>query len=242
MTPSRSPTPPNPGADAEATRAFVGWMLERFERFDTVLTTSFGMEGCALIDLVASHRRPLEIWYLDTGFFFPETLALRDRMIARYPHLRFVDRGTELSPALQAELFGDLLWQTDPDLCCHLRKVTPMRNALREADVWITAITRSQSPERAAAPLIGWDAGYQVLKINPLIDWDRARVWDYVRAHDVPHNPLHERGYSTIGCTHCTRPIAGLSPADYSRDGRWSTFAKTECGLHGPAPLTPRPE
>ena len=95
------------------------------------------------------------------------------------------------------------------------------------------AITRSQGEVRSNIPLVGWDWQYQVLKVCPLAGWDRARVWDYVRGHDVPYNPLHERGYPSIGCTHCTSAVAGATPAHYTRAGRWRQSDKTECGLHG---------
>jgi phosphoadenosine phosphosulfate reductase len=153
-------------------------------------------------------------------------------MVARYPQLRFASRLPGLSPEQQARRYGPELWQQDPDLCCQLRKVEPMAAALVEADVWITSIMRSQSAERAAADLVEWDWKYQVVKVNPLAFWDRQRVWEYVKENDVPYNELHERGYPTIGCTHCTRPVLGARPEEYTRLGRWSGRQKTECGLH----------
>jgi phosphoadenosine phosphosulfate reductase len=107
-----------------------------------------------------------------------------------------------------------------------------MHQALSGADVWVTAITRSQGDVRSNTPLVAWDWQYKVLKVCPLAGWDRARVWDYVRKHDVPYNPLHERGYPSIGCTHCTSAVEGASPEHYSRAGRWEQSDKTECGLH----------
>jgi phosphoadenosine phosphosulfate reductase len=225
------PLPADIGEDT-STERFIDWTLERFGHQRLALSTSFGMEGCALIDMYARHGRPLTVIYLDTGFFFPETYQLRDRLVARYPHLSFENRGPDLTPELQAELFGDKLWQDDSQLCCHLRKVAPMRQALAEVDVWITAVTRSQSETRANLPLIGWDTQFQVLKVSPLARWDRARVWEYIRQHEVPYNPLHERGYPSIGCQQCTRPVAGLAAGDYSRAGRWPDRQQTECGLH----------
>jgi phosphoadenosine phosphosulfate reductase len=165
-------------------------------------------------------------------FFFPETYALRDRMATRYPHLRFENRGTTLTRVKQAELYGDALWVSDPDRCCQLRKVDPMRGALAGVEVWITGITRGQSGTRADTPLIGWDWQFQLLKINPLVQWDRKRVWEYVQANDVPYNPLHERGYPSIGCIQCTKPVTGLGVSEYTRLGRWDNTDKTECGLH----------
>jgi len=210
----------------------VAWMLGRFAGRRLALTTSFGMEGCALLDMVARHGVPVQVIYLDTMFLFPETYALRDRLVARYPHLRFENRGTALTPAEQAERYGPDLWRHDPDRCCRLRKVEPLGRALEGVDVWVTAITRSQSASRAGIRVVQWDWQYHLLKVSPLAAWDRRRVWDYVRKHDVPYNELHERGYPTIGCTHCTLAVDGAAPGEYSRAGRWSGTHKIECGLH----------
>lgn len=223
------------GAISEETETseFIAWTVDRFRHLGMVLTTQFGMEGCALIDLYAEAGAELTVVYLDTMFLFPETYALRDRLAARYPKLRFENRGTALTPAAQAAIHGDRLWTTDPDRCCRIRKVDPMAEALRGVDVWITGITRSQSAVRSAAPLIGWDWSFQLVKVNPLVRWDRERTWRYVREHGVPYNPLHEAGYSTIGCVQCTRPVAGVRVDEYTRLGRWAGADKTECGLHG---------
>jgi phosphoadenosine phosphosulfate reductase len=219
------------GEDASP-EAIVAWALQRFAGRELAVTTAFGMEGCALIDMVGAHLVPVRVIYLDTMFLFGETYALRDRMAARYPHLRFEGHGTTLTPEAQAERYGPELWHRDPDRCCAIRKVEPMEQALAGVDVWLTGLTRSQSAERSALRVIEWDWKYELLKLSPLATWDRARVWDYVRSHDVPYNELHDRGYPTVGCTHCTRPVPGAGPADYSRSGRWADTSKTECGLH----------
>ena len=218
------------GEDAPPER-IVAWMLERFAGRRLVVTTGFGMEGCALVDMVARHGRAVPVIWLDTGFLFPETLRLRDRLAARYPHLAFERRGTGLTPEEQEARHGAELWRRDPDACCRLRKVDPMREALEGADVWVTGVTRSQSPARARTRVVEWDWQYHVLKVSPLAAWDRAAVWDYVRANDVPYNELHERGYPTIGCTHCTLPVR-VGIGGYSREGRWAGSQKLECGLH----------
>ena len=210
----------------------VAWALRRFADRELVLSTSFGMEGCALIDMVARHDVPVRVIWLDTMFLFEETYALRDRMVARYPHLRFENRGTTLTPEAQAERYEPELWRRDPHRCCALRKVEPMKAALAGVDVWLTGIMRSQSRQRSALRVVEWDWGFGLLKVSPLAAWDRARVWDYVRAHDVPYNELHERGYPTLGCTHCTVAVADTGPRDYTRAGRWAGTDKTECGLH----------
>ncbi len=219
------------GEDSPPER-IVAWMLARFAGRRMVMTTAFGMEGCALIDMIARHDAMLPVLYLDTGFLFPETLALRDRLARRYPLLRFENRGTSLTPEAQESLYGPELWARDPDGCCGLRKITPMRHALADVDVWVTGITRSQSPARAGLRAVDWDWNYQLLKVSPLASWDRARVWDYVQEHEVPYNELHDRGYPTLGCTHCTASVAGNVTGEYTREGRWHGQQKNECGLH----------
>lgn len=213
--------------------ALIRWSVERFADRRMVITTAFGMEGCALIDMYARHGRPITVIYLDTMFFFPETYALIHRMIERYPHFAFINRGTSLTPEQQADHFGPELWKHNPDLCCKLRKVDPMLQALANVDVWITALRRSQSKTRASLNVAEWDWKYQLLKLSPLAAWSRRRVWKYIQAHDVPYNPLHEKGYPTLGCAYCTAPVEGATVTDYSRTGRWNGKMKTECGLHG---------
>lgn len=220
--------------DTPTDRVIV-WSLERFANQRMIITTSFGMEGCALIDMCAGQNVPLTVVYLDTAFFFPETYELRDRLAARYPHIDFVNRGTSFTVQEQAAKFGEELWKRDPDLCCKLRKVDPMAEVMADVDVWITGLRRSQSATRANLRLVEWDWRYQVLKVSPLFKWERAQIWEYIQKHDVPYNELHERGYPTIGCTHCTAAVPGSTPADYSRKGRWADSEKTECGLHGGA-------
>jgi phosphoadenosine phosphosulfate reductase len=215
------------------TATLIPWIVDRFGRQRLVLTTQFGMEGCALIHMFSRHARHLTVVYIDTGFFFPETYQLRDRLIQRYPHISFVNCGTQQSPEAQAIEHGPELWKSNPALCCVLRKVEPMRNVMTEFDVWVTGLRREQSKSRANIRVIEWDWQYRVLKINPLANWSREQIWDYVQANHIPFNPLHEQGYPTLGCVQYTQQVEGAKPSDYSRDGRWSAFDKTECGLHG---------
>lgn len=222
-----------PISEDTPTDRFIAWTLERFADQRMIMTTSFGMEGCALIDMYAAHGVPLTVIYLDTMFFFPETYELRDQMAERYPHLEFVNRGTTLTPEEQKAKYGDELWKRNPDLCCQLRKVDPMYEVMADADAWITGLRRSQSVSRANLRMIEWEWRYQVLKISPLAKWERPEIWEYIQEHAVPYNKLHERDYPTVGCTHCTVPVPGSKLGEYSRAGRWSESEKTECGLHG---------
>jgi len=193
-----------------------------------VMATGFGMEGCVLTDLIGRNKLPVDIFTLDTGLFFEETYTLWKTLERRYD-LTIRAVRPELTVGEQAERFGDALWERDPDRCCEMRKVQPLRAALAGADAWITALRRDQTPDRANASMLEHDQKFGLVKINPLVEWTAQDVRDYVREHDVPFNPLHEQGYPSIGCAPCTSPVqAGESP----RAGRWRGKGKTECGIH----------
>jgi phosphoadenylyl-sulfate reductase (thioredoxin) len=200
------------------------------DRFAPRLTfaTGFGMEGCVLIDLIARGSLPIDIFTLDTGLLFPETYAVWRRLESRYG---IVIRAVRPERTVQEQAAGEgpELWSRDPDRCCELRKIRPQRLALAPFDAWISAVRRDQTPDRAEAPVIGWDGRFGLARVNPLVRWTTEDVREYVREHDVPINLLHDRGYPSIGCLPCTSPVAfGEDP----RAGRWRGFEKTECGLH----------
>jgi phosphoadenosine phosphosulfate reductase len=199
---------------------------------DVVLACSFGgVSGMALLDMALAIEPRLPVFYIDTDFLFPETYATRDRARARYGIEPLAYR-PHLTPAEQAAAYGEALWARDPDRCCALRKVEPTRRALAGRRAWIAGLRRDQSATRQHVPIVAWDAQFGLVKVNPLANWTEAQVWAYIRAHDVPYNPLHAQGYPSLGCTHCTRPVA---PGADPRSGRWVGFAKTECGLHLPS-------
>jgi phosphoadenylyl-sulfate reductase (thioredoxin) len=191
--------------------------------------TGFGAEGCVIIDLIARHALPIDLFTLDTGLLFPETYELWRRLEARYGVTIRAVRPAQ-SVAEQAGAHGDALWERAPDRCCELRKVRPLRAALAGFDGWITAIRREQTPERAFAQVVEVDAKFDLVKVNPLVAWTHDDVWAHVYAHDVPVNALHARGYPSIGCAPCTSPVV---PGEALRAGRWRGAGKTECGLHG---------
>lgn len=223
--------------DGIATPAqIVFWALERFRDRRLVATAAFGLEGCALMHMLVEAGAEIDVLTVDTDFLHEETLALRDRMQTRYPTLRFVAVRPAITPERQAILHGDRLWERDPDLCCAIRKVDPLRAALRGIDAWMTGLRRGQGGARSDTPMVEWDWRHELVKINPLARLTRAEVWRYVQRHRIPFNPLLERGYPSIGCTHCTQAVAGAGPGDDTREGRWSGLGKTECGIHaGPS-------
>ncbi len=207
-----------------------------FERFSphVVLACSFGAEDMALWDMMYRITPRASLLYLDTDFLFPETHAVRDRLMARYAVSteQVIRVRPSLTPAQQAERFGDRLWDRQPDQCCRIRKVAPLADVLQHYTAWVTGIRRDQAPTRADTGKVEWDAAFGLVKVNPLAAWSHDDVWGYIRKHDVPYNALHDQRYPSIGCTHCTAPVR---PGDDPRAGRWQHREKTECGLH-PSP------
>ena len=180
---------------------------------------SFQKEATVILDMLLAIEPEARVFTLDTGVLFPETYETWRRIEQRYGIEIDVYRGEWI----------DGMWQRDPDGCCGLRKVEPLERALSEVDAWITGLRRDQSPTRAETPKLGPDEGHPgKLKCAPLADWTEKDVWRYIAEHDVPYHPLHDRGYESIGCTHCT--VAGGG-----RDGRWAGTDKIECGLHLPS-------
>jgi phosphoadenosine phosphosulfate reductase len=212
-------------ADAESLTAaeVVARMVERFHP-RLFLACSFQQEESVLIDLLLRIEPEARIFTLDTGVLFPETYETWRAMEARYGVEFEAWRGMSL--AEQEERYGPELWKRAPDRCCEIRKVVPLRQALSQVDAWIVGIRRDQAPTRANTPKIGWDEKQGIWKAAPLADWSERDIWRYIHEHDLPYNPLHDRGYASIGCTHCTVPAA-------DRSGRWAGNDKVECGLHG---------
>ena len=212
------------------------WAFATFQK-DVAMGSGFGAEGMVLIDLASHVRRDFRVFTLDTEFLFPETYDLIDRVEKRYG-IKVERVYSSLTPEEQARKHGPTLWTRDPDLCCSLRKIEPLKRKLAELRGWITAIRRDQTSARAAARKIEWDDRFQRVKINPIADWTAEMVWNYIHKHDVLYNPLHDRNYPSIGCTHCTRAI---QPGEDIRAGRWCGFNKTECGLHAGSPADAAP-
>ncbi len=208
----------------------LAYALERYFPH-IVLACSFGAEDVVLVDMIHRINPRTTVFYLDTDFLFAETYALRDRIIDKYGLLpdQVLRVKSQLTPDEQGAQFGEALWLRNPDQCCYLRKVEPLTLVLGNYAAWITGIRRDQAPSRAQTGLVEWDKTFGLAKVNPLARWTATEVWTYIRVHEVPYNPLHDRGYPSIGCTHCTAPVA---PGEDPRSGRWKNRAKTECGLH----------
>jgi phosphoadenosine phosphosulfate reductase len=213
---------PAPDLEALDAQEVLAYAVERFHPRLTV-ACSFQKEASVVLDMILRIAPDARVFTLDTHVLFPETYETWKRVEERYGIRVAVHSGPSLGR--QAATHGDRLWERDPDACCDLRKVRPLERALADVDAWIAGLRREQSPSRAGTPKLGWDAKHDRWKVNPLADWTEADVWRYIAEHDLPYNPLHDQGYPTIGCTHCTKAGTG-------REGRWEGSGKTECGLH----------
>ena len=231
----RRPQPEDIGWLERQSRAMEGlapeeiltWAVDRyFPRF--TFATGLGPESCLIISMLAKIEPRVYVFNLDTGYQFPETLQLRDRLAEKYGIVVDFQR-PELSVEEYESLHGGPLYRTNPDQCCRDRKVTVLRRVARDFDAWATGIRRDQSPTRANTPIVRWDHKFGLAKISPLACWTRNEVWKRIVDEQIPYNPLHDRGYQSIGCQPCTR-AATLGKGE--RSGRWSGWDKTECGLH----------
>lgn len=206
----------------------IAWSMEEHGAGLTLACSFGGVSGMALLDMATKLDPAISVFYIDTDFLFPQTQALRERAVERYG-IRPKGYRSMLSPAEQAARFGDRLWERNPDACCTMRKVEPNGRALEGRTAWITGLRRDQASTRREVQPVMWDEKFGLYKISPLAFWDEQQVWRYIFAHDVPYNPLHDEGYPSLGCTHCTRAVG---QGEDARAGRWSGTAKVECGLH----------
>lgn len=208
-------------------RDIVRWASEQFAGTLT-FATSLGIEDCVIVHMIATESLPVSLFTLDTGLLFPETYSLMSEIEKKYG-VTIKAVKPQFTVAEQAAREGAELWLRNPDQCCELRKMEPLRAELAKWDAWMTAIRRDQTPERANAPVVGWDGRFGLIKVNPLVRWTYADVQAYVHEHGVPYNPLHDQNYPSIGCVPCTSPV---KPGEDPRSGRWRGNEKTECGLH----------
>jgi len=192
------------------------------------MATAFGAEGCAIIAMLSEVAPDTHLFNLDTGYQFAETLDTRQRLIDKYGLPIHLVRAAQSVADMEAQ-HGGPLYTNNSDLCCFNRKIVPLQDALAGRDAWISAIRRDQAPTRANAPIVGWDKKFGLAKVNPLANWTKRDVWDYILKNDVPYNPLHDLGYPSVGCWPCTQAV-GAGQDD--RAGRWAGTAKKECGLH----------
>lgn len=209
----------------------LAWAWKSFGR-RAAIGTSF--QGAGLVTLHVSRMNGFDfpVFTLDTGLLFPETLALKKRL-EDFFKIKIESIEPDLTVEQQAHSYGAELWTHDPDLCCTLRKVLPLRDKLTEIDCWITGLRRQQSHTRADIGIVELyslsnGSGHDIIKLNPMATWTHEAVWSYLRQSKIPYNPLHDRGFCSIGCQPCTR----VTDSEGGRSGRWMGFNKVECGIH----------
>jgi phosphoadenosine phosphosulfate reductase len=212
-------------AEASAEEA-LRWAVDSFG--DGLIVAS-NMQDAVLVDLAAKAKPGVGILFLETGYHFAETIGTRDAVEQVYD-VSIVNAIPAQSVAEQDAAEGPRLFERDPNRCCFLRKVVPLRNTLARYEAWVTGVRRVEAPTRANTPIATWDERNNLVKINPLAAWSDEDMQRYIDEHGVLVNPLAGAGYPSIGCQPCTaKPAPGADP----RSGRWAGNAKTECGLHG---------
>lgn len=215
------------GAELELAPAedIIEWAVATFgARF--CITSSMG--DAVLAHLASTVAPGVDVVFLDTGYHFVETIGTRDAVAATMP-VNLLTISPVQSVAEQDAQYGAELYKRDPDLCCALRKVAPLQDALAGYDAWATGLRRAETHNRVIAPVVGWDEKKQKVKVSPLARWTDQEVERYIAENGVLVNPLQYDGYPSIGCWPCTQRVA---PGDDPRSGRWAGTAKTECGIN----------
>jgi phosphoadenosine phosphosulfate reductase len=210
----------------------LAWAWKRFGA-RAAIGTSFQGAGLVMLHLAKQAALPFPVFTLDTGLLFPETIALKKRLEDFYG-FQIESLEPDLTVEQQADVNGPELWKREPDLCCTVRKVLPLQSKLSDLDCWVTGLRRQQSDSRQGIGIIelytlDQAAGRDIVKLNPMADWSRDTIWKYIADHKIPYNPLHDRGYRSIGCQPCTTKTEN---GQNERAGRWIGFNKVECGIH----------
>jgi phosphoadenosine phosphosulfate reductase len=216
----------------ESLEQILGWTWKKFG-IRAGIGTSFQGAGLVMIHHALKAGLKFPVFTLDTQLLFPETVELQ-RRLEDFFQIKIESIFPEQTLEEQAREHGPELWNRAPDLCCTMRKVLPLQKKLEQLAVWITGLRRQQSETRQRTQILElyhFDVlrDHYILKLNPMANWSREAVWDYIRANKIPYNPLTDRGYRSIGCMPCTRPTAS---GEDERAGRWTGFEKAECGIH----------
>ena len=211
--------------EGAAPHEILAWAWDSFKSA-IASTSSFQTQSLPLLHIISQVAPEMPIFFLDTGFHFPETLTFRDQLTERLG-LNIVTLKPEAGHDGFKRRYGDL-YRHDPDLCCYINKVEPLKRAQKGIKAWVAGIRRDQTPARRNIPIVSMQAD-GLYKICPLANWTSRDIFQYIHDHDLPDHPLLSQGYLSIGCAPCTRPV---SAGEAERSGRWSGFDKTECGLH----------
>ena len=218
----------NARLEKETTVRILEWAWSTFKEDKLAATSSFQSQSLPLLHMISKAAPELTVFFIDTGFHFPETLVFRDRL-ALEMGLNIKVLKPEIKSSRIQWQSGEL-YQKNPDLCCRINKVKPLQEAKKKLNAWITGIRRDQTETRENVPIISID-GDGLYKICPMATWTRDDIWSYINEHELQVHPLFSHGYLSIGCAPCTRPVF---PGEEERDGRWPEYIKSECGLHIP--------
>lgn len=208
----------------------LSWSIEKYYP-RIAIASSFSVEDTVIIDMATQIQPNLKIFYINTGFQFKETDNVKEAL-KKKRNLNLIEYSPLLSIEEQTLKYGPKLYDRNPDVCCKLRKVEPIRRALQEVDAWITGLRRDQATTRQKLEVVELDYkgdGKPLTKINPLTYWTKKEVWNYIQNNKLPYNTLYDQGYMSIGCKPCTRPV---QQGEDERTGRWTGKGKTECGIH----------
>ncbi|MDB6028358.1 MAG: hypothetical protein JWM68_4581 [Verrucomicrobiales bacterium] len=216
----------------QTTEEILGWAWKCFGT-RAAIGTSFQGAGLVMMHIAKQNNLPFPVFTLDTGLLFPETVELKKRLEDFFGFV-IEPLVADLTVEQQNDAQGPELWKREPDLCCTMRKVFPLRNKLSDLDCWITGLRRQQSDTRSDVGIIelySFDeaAGKDIVKLNPMANWAREDIWKYIHENKIPYNPLHDQGYRSIGCAPCTQKSGS---GEDERAGRWIGFKKVECGIH----------
>ena len=215
----------NAALQQASTEAVLEWSLETFAG-DIAMSSSFQSQSVPLLHIVSRVSPSLPILFLDTGYHFPETIAFRDQLVEAWK-LKLVVLKARRGPDEGTQADGNPLYLSNPDMCCNIHKVVPMRAATARYRGWISGIRRDQTASRMHVRPVEENAGHY--RVHPMLDWTEQQIRRYMAEHHLPEHPLSAKGYTSIGCAPCTRrPLLGGDP----RSGRWADSGKTECGLH----------
>lgn len=212
--------------EGKTPQEILAWAVERFSP-DIALSSSFQTQSLPLLHMLVHVAPDVRVFFLDTGYHFWETLLFRE-MIERIWKLNVVNLYMDETWNVFCRRFGRDLPMQDPNLCCYIHKVHPMQQAVKGLRAWVSGIRRDQTEHRATAQILELQND-GLVKVNPLLNWTRQDILDYVHQNELPVHPLFERGYHSIGCAPCTRPV---DPGENERAGRWAGRGKSECGLH----------
>ncbi len=190
-------------------------------------TSSFQTHSIVLLHILSRIDRTIPVYFINTGYHFPETIAFRDQVASRLG-LTVHDLYADVPRNMQKDASGKLLFASDPDFCCHLNKVQPLDNLLPKYDIWINGVRADQSAVRKAMK-VEQPAKYGVMRFHPMLDWNSRLIEVYLKEHQLPRHPLESQGYLSIGCEPCTRKF---DPNMSEREARWFGLNKVECGLH----------